>query len=92
MVQLTDRLVRLLDDAAARRGVSRSALIRTAVERFLEKDEEAALGRRIAAGYERIPPGTPDEWGDSTEITDRATTDLLHRLDAEERAAGHKPW
>jgi len=92
MVQLTDRLVRLLDDAAARRGVSRSALIRTAVERFLEKDEEAALGRQIAAGYERIPPGTPDEWGDLSEITDRATADLLYRLDAEERAAGHDRW
>jgi Arc/MetJ-type ribon-helix-helix transcriptional regulator len=92
MVQLTDRLVRLLDDLAARQGVSRSALIRTAVEQFLEKDEGAALGRQIADGYERIPPGTPDEWGDLSDITDRATADLLHRLDAEERAAGHEPW
>ena len=92
MVQLTDRLVRLLDRVAARRGVSRSALIRTAVEQFLEKDEEAAVGRQIVAGYERIPPGTPDEWGDLSDISDRATADLLHRLDAEERAAGHEPW
>ena len=92
MVQLTDRLVRLLDRVAARRGVSRSALIRTAVEQFLEKDEEAAVGRQIVAGYERIPPATPDEWGDLSELTDRATADLLHRLDAEEGAAGHDPW
>jgi len=25
-------------------------------------------------------------------MTDRATADVLHRLDAEERAAGHDPW
>jgi Arc/MetJ-type ribon-helix-helix transcriptional regulator len=92
MVQLTDRLVRLLDRVAARRGVSRSALIRTAVEQFLEKDEEAAVGRQIVAGYERIPPATPDEWGDLSDMGDEATADLLHRLDAEERAAGHEPW
>ena len=92
MVQLTDRLVKLLDQVAARRGVSRSALIRTAVEQFLDKDEEAAAGRQIVAGYKRIPPGTPDEWGDLSEITDSATTDLRHRLDAEERDSGHEPW
>jgi Arc/MetJ-type ribon-helix-helix transcriptional regulator len=92
MVQLTDRLVRLLDEHAARKGLSRSALIRAAVEEFLKKDEEADLGRRIVAGYERIPPATPDEWGDLSEVTDRATVDVLHRLDAEERAAGHDKW
>jgi hypothetical protein len=53
---------------------------------------EAALGRKLAAGYERIPPATPDEWGDLSEITNRATAEVLHRLDARERAAGHKPW
>ena len=92
MVQLTDRLLHLLDEHAARKGVSRSALIRTAIEEFLRTDEEAVVGRRIVAGYKRIPPVTPDEWGELSEVTDGATVDVLHRLDAEERAAGHDQW
>lgn len=92
MVQLTDRLIHLLDRAAARRGTSRSALIRTALEEFLEKDQESALGREIVEGYKRKPPATPDEWGDLAQIADHSTVDVLHRLDAEERAEGDEPW
>jgi hypothetical protein len=92
MVQLTDRLLQLLDRQAARRGISRSALIRTALEEFLSKDQESVVGREIVEGYKRIPPATPDEWGDLTQVTDQATVDVLHRLDAEERAEGHEPW
>lgn len=92
MVQLTDRLLHLLDRQAARRGISRSALIRAALEEFLRKDQESVVGREIVEGYKRKPPVTPDEWGDLEEVTDRATVDVLHRLDAEERADGHEPW
>lgn len=92
MVQLTDRLLHLLDRQAERRGISRSALIRTAVEEFLSRDREAALGREIVEGYERIPPATPDEWGDLAQMTDQTTVDVLHRLDAEERAEDRKQW
>jgi Arc/MetJ-type ribon-helix-helix transcriptional regulator len=92
MVQLTEDLVALLDREAARRGVSRSALIRTALEEFLRNDQEAAISRRIVDGYVRIPPETPDEWGDLAETTDRTSLDLLRRLDAEERRQGRAPW
>jgi Ribbon-helix-helix protein, copG family len=92
MVQLTEDLVALLDREAARRGVSRSALIRTALEEFLRNDQEAAISRRIVDGYVRIPPETPDEWGDLAETTDQASVDLLRRLDAEERRQGRAPW
>lgn len=92
MVQLTDRLLRLLDQHAARKGISRSALIRTVLEEFLRKDHAAVVGQEIVAGYERIPPMTPDEWGDLSHVTDHATVDVLHRLSAEERAAGREPW
>jgi Ribbon-helix-helix protein, copG family len=92
MVQLTEDLVALLDREAARRGVSRSALIRTALEEFLRNDQEAAISRRIVDGYVRIPPVTPDEWGDLAETTDQASVDLLRRLDAEERRQGRAPW
>ena len=92
MVQLTEDLVALLDREAARRGVSRSALIRTALEEFLRNDQEAAISRRIVDGYVRIPPEAPDEWGDLAETTDQASVDLLRRLDAEERRQGRPPW
>jgi hypothetical protein len=92
MVQLTEDLVALLDREAARRGVSRSALIRTALEEFLRDDQEAAISRRIVDGYVRIPPETPDAWGDLAETTDQASVDLLRRLDAEERRQGRAPW
>jgi hypothetical protein len=92
MVQLTDDLLRALDEEAGTRGVSRSALIRQVLEEHLRERSEAAVGTQIADGYRRIPPATPDEWGDLEALTDRATGDLLVRLDAEERASGKKPW
>jgi Arc/MetJ-type ribon-helix-helix transcriptional regulator len=92
MVQLTDELVELLDREAERRGTSRSALIRSALEEFFRHDQEAAIGRRIVDGYTRIPPETPEEWGDLAATTDLATVDLLRRLDVEERREGQEPW
>ncbi|MGH2799708.1 MAG: CopG family transcriptional regulator [Thermoleophilaceae bacterium] len=92
MVQLSEELVRLLDREAARRGMSRSALIRGMLEEGLADEREAAVGRQIVEGYRRVPPATPDEWGDLAAMVDGAARDLLHRLDAEERAAGHSPW
>jgi predicted transcriptional regulator len=92
MVQLTDDLVRALSAEAERRGISRSALIRTVLEEFLASQAEASIGRQIAEGYRRVPPATPDEWGDLSRMTEQATADLLVRLDAEERAAGLDPW
>lgn len=92
MVQLSADLIESLDREANRRDVSRSALIRSVLEDFLATDREASLARLIVDGYTRIPPATPDEWGDLGQMSDRATLDLLHRLDAEERAAGHEPW
>lgn len=88
MVQLSQELVELLDREAARQGLSRSALIRGVLEDSLMDEREAEIGRRIVAGYQRIPPGTPDEWGDLAAMSDAAAGDLLERLDAEQRAAG----
>lgn len=92
MVQLSDDLVARLDQEAARQGTSRSALIRDLLEQALHASGEAAVSRRIVEGYERIPPGTPDEWGAPAAVIDRAAVDLLHRLDAEERRDGHESW
>jgi len=55
LVQLTDVLLRRLDERAAREGRSRSALIRDAIEEYLYDEEEAEIDRQIREGYERIP-------------------------------------
>lgn len=51
-----------------------------------------SIDHQIIDGYTRIPPGTPDEWGDLERLTDECTDELLARLEAEEREAGYEPW
>jgi hypothetical protein len=92
MVQLTDELIGLLDEEAARRGVSRSALIREALDRYLAESREQVATRSIVEGYTRMPPTTPDEWGDLGAQADRSTLELLQRLDAEEEAGRGESW
>lgn len=55
LVQLSDELLRRLDERAAREGRSRSALIREAIEAYLHDEERARIDREIREGYERIP-------------------------------------
>lgn len=55
LVQLTQALLRRLDERAAREGRSRSALIRDAIEDYLHDEEEAEISRQIVEGYERMP-------------------------------------
>lgn len=90
MVQLTDDLVALLDAEAARRKVSRSALIRQAVEEFLHDEVDAEIGRQIAEGYRRIPQDAPDEWGTLLDGVDDEGRIMMRRLEAEEDEVGFK--
>lgn len=92
LVQLSDTLLAVLDQRATKRGVSRSQIIREAVEAHLASDYDSEISRQILAGYERIPQSTPDEWGDPTQFIAAAARDAHRRLDAEERLAGHEPW
>lgn len=92
MVQLSDDLLAALDAESARRGVSRSAVIREAVTAYLADAREEAIVRQIVEGYRRIPPATPDEWGDLEAEAEVADEEVLARLNAEEREAGHEPW
>jgi len=92
IVQLSDELLAALDQRAARRGVSRSQVIREAIEAHLAGDLDDEITRRIVAGYERVPQATPDDWGDPEGWAVAASRDVHRRLDAEERAAGHEPW
>jgi predicted DNA-binding protein len=92
MVQLTDELLSLLDAEAERRGISRSALIREAVEEHLAEARRTRLGQAVADGYRRVPPATPDEWAGLEELADASTGELLRRLDEEEHREGLGSW
>lgn len=65
LVQLTDELVAALDRRAARRGMSRSALIRELIVAGLGDESGRTVSQRIIDGYERVPQQTAsDAWGD----------------------------
>jgi metal-responsive CopG/Arc/MetJ family transcriptional regulator len=61
LVQLSDDLVAALDERAARRGVSRSRLIREAIQQYIARDADAEIDAAIIAGYTRIPQDE-DPW------------------------------
>jgi metal-responsive CopG/Arc/MetJ family transcriptional regulator len=66
IVQLNEALLARLDERAARESRSRSALIRTAIERYLEDELAAEVDRRIVEGYRRIPQtAAEDEWAEA---------------------------
>lgn len=92
LVQLDDSLVAMLDQRAARRGVSRSQVIREAIQAHLADDHDGQVSERIIAGYARIPQSVPDQWGDPWGSATATTHVLHHRLDAEEREQGQPPW
>jgi len=66
VVQLSDELLALFDERAARTGRSRSELIRAAVERELAQDRAAAIDAAIVDGYRRIPPPEHEPWAEAS--------------------------
>lgn len=58
------------------------------------KDFSPGLARMSSKNfsYRRLPPATPDEWGDVEAVQDEATVELLGRLAVEEQAAGGQGW
>lgn len=90
-MQLSDRLLAALDQRAAQRGVSRSQIVREAVEVYVASDLEAVISREIIKGYER-QPRTVDDWGDLDAWTLEAARETDRRLSEAEREAGLPPW
>jgi predicted transcriptional regulator len=83
LVQLNDDLLALLDARAVREGVSRSQLIRQALEQFLEVEARAEIDRQIVEGYTRFPQA-----GDDLEaFRDFSSRELFRRLAEEEGEA-----
>jgi metal-responsive CopG/Arc/MetJ family transcriptional regulator len=65
LVQLTDELVAALDERAARRGVSRSRVIREALDAYLKSDRDAEIDAAIIEGYTQVPPPNRDPWAEA---------------------------
>jgi len=85
LVQLSDELLALLDHQAERRRVSRSQVIREAVEQYTHDEREAEIDRSIVEGYTRIPQ-EPDP------MSEFFFLENMRALAEEEREAGHEPW
>lgn len=95
MVQLNEDLLEQLDRRAAREGVSRSVLVRQAVEDFLVSDREMEIDRQLVEAYRRMPQGGEhdvDEWGDLGRAVAALSAETFRALDQEEREAGYEPW
>jgi plasmid stability protein len=87
LVQLTDGLVRHLDDRAARSGTSRSAVIRELLEEALSDERRTEISRRLVEGYTREPQSEGrDAWGDLDAWSEVNTRRNLAALAAEEGA------
>src|SRR5512132_1929403 len=91
MVQLTDELLARLDRRAATANVSRSQVIRDAIEAYLASDREAEIDRLIREGYTRTPQGGEfdvDEWGDLGRMVTAFAVESLRAVAEEEGAEG----
>jgi metal-responsive CopG/Arc/MetJ family transcriptional regulator len=55
LIQLTDRLLAALDQYAAQVGRSRSDVIRSAIEHYLEEVLQDEIDRAVVDGYTRVP-------------------------------------
>ena len=62
LVQLNQELLAALDQEAAERGVSRSQLIREAIEAHLAETLDAATDRQIVEAYRRQPQADDPAW------------------------------
>ncbi len=79
LVQLNEELLELLDQRAAEEGISRSAVIRDAVEAHLRDEVEAEKVRRYVEAYKRMPQTEEElEWARETSQA------VFRRLDEED--------
>ena len=62
IVQLSEDLLAALDERAAARGVSRSQLIRDAIETYLADSLDAAIDHQIVDSYTRQPQVDDPAW------------------------------
>lgn len=88
MVQLNEELIELLDFRAQHDGVSRSHVIRVAIEAYLGDDRERNIDRLLIDGYRRIPQDSGEDEGDLAAFSNAAAAAALRAVQAEES----EPW
>lgn len=88
MVQLNEELIELLDTRAQHDGVSRSHVIRIAIEAYLGEDRERRLDRLIIEGYRRIPQDSGEDERDLAAFHTDAAVAALRAVQGEES----EPW
>ncbi len=81
-----DRIVDA-DEAA-----SRADAVRQALDSWVRAVNRRRTGKKIADGYDRVPSGRPDEWGDLDAALDWGTAAVILDLERQEREAGIEPW
>jgi hypothetical protein len=95
IVQLNEDLLKLLDSRASADGVSRSQVIRDAIEAYLSADRATAVDQLIIEGYQRTPQGGEfdiDEWGSLGAMMATMSAEQMRQLNEEEREADFEPW
>lgn len=94
LVQLSEDMVRALDEEAARGDTSRSAILREAAESYLKQRDDARITQAIIDGYTRFPQELDDEdqdWGSLFAEQEQASRELHRLLDEEDRRYGTGP-
>jgi Arc/MetJ-type ribon-helix-helix transcriptional regulator len=56
-IRVEDEMAAGLDALVPERYANRTEAIRAALAEFIERERRAEIGRRIVAGYERVPAG-----------------------------------
>ncbi len=62
-VRLPETLVEALDGLASG-TLTRTEIVRLALEQFVEREERRRIDEALVRGYTEHPPGGIDEWGD----------------------------
>jgi Arc/MetJ-type ribon-helix-helix transcriptional regulator len=73
-------------------AASRADAVRRALDSWVRAVNRRRIGKEIVDGYDRVPSGRPDDWGDLDAALDWGTAAVIFDLERQEREAGIEPW
>ena len=88
----TDLLAEVDRIVEADEAASRADAVRRALDLWVRATKRRRMGEEIVAGYDRIPSGRPDDWGDLDAALDWGTAAVISDLERREKEAGIEPW
>jgi Arc/MetJ-type ribon-helix-helix transcriptional regulator len=92
-VRLPNELLAEVDRIVdADEAASRADAVRRALDSWVRAVNRRRIGREIVDGYDQVPPGRPDEWGDLDTALDWGTAAVILDLERQEKEAGIEPW